>query len=146
MAEKYAPFMKKDIDFTPVTGIYVTIARRFNELNQPEWHVYLINRNETPITNVFVTSKGYSGDEANPKTEQQRTSTLRHYFADIPAAQSVLVEPIMPDVFHLNNECWVSYFIGNQLFDKKFIFVPDSVVEQNLVLIPELDLEGVLHE
>lgn len=146
MAEKYAPFMKKDIDFTPVTGIYVTIARRLNELNQPEWHVYLINRNETPITNVFVTSKGYSGDEANPNTAQQRTSTLRHYFADIPAAQSVLVEPIMPDVFHLNNEYWVSYFIGNQLFDKKFIFVPDSVVEQNLVLIPELNLEGVLHE
>ena len=138
--------MKKDIDFTPVTGIYVTIARRINELNQPEWHVYLINRNETPITNVFVTSKGYSGEETSNKETQQLTSTLRHYFAEIKAAQAVLVEPIMPDVFHLNNEYWVSYFIENQLFDKKFIFVPDSVVEQNLVLIPELVLEGVLHE
>lgn len=36
--------MKKDISFTPVTGIYVTIARRINELDQPEWNVYLINR------------------------------------------------------------------------------------------------------
>jgi hypothetical protein len=138
--------MKKDIAFTPVTGIYVTIARRINEINQPEWHVYLINRNDTDITNVFVTSKGYSGDDAKKKDEQQRTSTLRHYFAQIAAGQSVIVEPIMPDVFHLNNEYWVSYFSGNQVFDKKFIFVPESIVESNLVAIPELQLEGILHE
>lgn len=138
--------MKKDIAFTPVTGIYVTIARRINEINQPEWHVYLINRNDTVITNVFVTSKGYSGDDVKKREEQQRTSTLRHYFAEIGAGESVLVEPIMPDVFHLNNEYWVSYFIGNQIFDKKFIFVPESIVEANLVPIEELGLEGVLHE
>ncbi|MFN8347260.1 MAG: hypothetical protein U0X91_19815 [Spirosomataceae bacterium] len=138
--------MKKDIAFKPVTGIYVTIARRINEINQPEWHVYLINRNNTVITNVFVTSKGYSGDDDKKKEEQQRTSTLRHYFAEIGAGDSVLVEPIMPDVFHLNNEYWVSYFMGNQIFDKKFIFVPDSIVEANLVSIAELGLEGVLHE
>jgi hypothetical protein len=138
--------MKKDIAFTPVTGIYVTIARRINEINQSEWHVYLINRNETPITSVFVTSKGYSGDDDKKKEEQQRTSTLRHYFAEIGAGQSVMVEPIMPDVFHLNNEYWVSYFVGSQIFDKKFIFVPDSIIEENLVNIPELELDGVLHE
>jgi hypothetical protein len=143
----YVPqIMKKDIDFTPVTGIYVTIARRINELGQFEWHVYLINRNPTLITNVFVTSKGYSGDDDKKKEEQQRTSTLRHYFAEIGAGESVLVEPIMPDVFHLNNEYWVSYFIDNQIFDKKFIFVPETIVEANLVPIEELGLEGVLHE
>ena len=138
--------MKKDISFTPVTGIYVTIARRINEINQPEWHVYLINRNESVITNVFVTSRGYSGDDDKKKEEQQRTSTLRHYFAEIGAGQSVLIEPIMPDVFHLNNEYWVSYFVENQIFDKKFIFVPESIVEENLVDIEELGLQGVLHE
>jgi len=143
----YVPqIMKKDISFTPVTGIYVTIARRINELDQPEWNVYLINRNPTLITNVFVTSRGYSGDDIKKKEEQQRTSTLRHYFTEIEAGQSVVVEPIMPDVFHLNNEYWVSYYVDNQIFDKKFIFVPDTIVEANLVLIEELGLDGVLHE
>jgi len=137
--------MKADIHITPVTGIYVTIARRINELNHPEWHVYLINRNATAITNVFVTSRGYSGEEKQADN-QQHTSTLRHFFAEILAAQAVLVESIMPDVFHLNNEYWVSYFIDNQIFDKKFIFVPESIIEKNLVDINELDLEGVLHE
>lgn len=137
--------MKADIKITPVTGVYVTIARRINELNQAEWHVYLINRNDTPITNVFVTSRGYSGEEKQ-KENQQRTSTLRHFFAEVLAEQSVLVEPIMPDVFHLNNEYWVSYFIDNQIFDKKFIFVPESIIEANLVPIEALGLEGILHE
>ena len=138
--------MKKDIAFTPVTGIYVAIARRINEINQPEWHVYLINRNSTVITNVFVTSKGYSGDDAKKKEEQQRTSTLRHYFAEIGAGQSAMVEPIMPDVFHLNNEYWVSYFVDNQIFDKKFIFVPESITETNLIPIEGIGLQGVLHD
>ena len=53
---------------------------------------------------------------------------------------------ITPDVFHLNNEYWVSYYIGNQIFDKKFIFVPDSIREENLILIENLNLKGILHE
>lgn len=138
--------MKKDISFSPVSGVYVTIARRINEINQAEWHVYLINRNDAPITNVFVTSRGYSGDDAKTRDEQERTSTLRHFFAEIFPSQSVIIEPIMSGVFHLNNEYWVSYFVGNQVFDKKFVFVPDSIVEQNLVDIEELGLQGILHE
>ena len=55
--------MKKYIDFTPVEGVVVHIARRINELTKAEWGVYLINQNETTSTNVFVTSRGYSGDD-----------------------------------------------------------------------------------
>jgi hypothetical protein len=40
----------------------------------------------------------------------------------------------------------VSYYIGNQIFDKKFIFVPESIREENLIPIAQLELEGVLHE
>ena len=80
----YVPqIMKKDISFTPVTGIYVTIARRINELNQPEWNVYLINRNPTLITNVFVTSRGYSGDDIKKK---EVTSKNTYYFKNMKDA------------------------------------------------------------
>jgi hypothetical protein len=58
----------------------------------------------------------------------------------------VKIEPISPEVFHINNEYWVSYYIGNQIFDKKFIFVPESIREENLIPIAQLGLEGVLHE
>lgn len=137
--------MKKDIAFLPVEGIQVAIVKNTNELNQAEWHVVLLNRNQVPITNVFVTSKGYANGESGTQ-EEQRTSTLRHFFAEVPAGGHVVVEPIMPEVFHLNNEYWVSYFIDSQIYDKKFIFVPDSIVEANLMAITPLGLEGVLHE
>ena len=133
--------MKKDINFLPVEGVQVAIARQENELGQYDWRVFILNQNDAPITNVFVTSKGYGLKD----TEEQKTSTLRHFFAEIKPGGHEIVETIMPDVFHLNNEYWVSYFIGNQIFDKKFIFVPDSIIEGNLATVPLLGLEGILH-
>ena len=136
--------MKKDIQFLPVEGVQVVIARKENELSGGyDWQVFLINQNDVPIHTVFVTSHGY-GEKG---TELQKTSTLRHFFLKVEPGQYEVVESIMPDVFHLNNQYWVSYFIGEQIFDKKFIFVPDSIVEENLIQIPALGwLEGILHD
>lgn len=136
--------MKKDIAFLPVEGVQVVIARKLTELNQYDWQVYLINRNEVSIQNVFVTSKGY-GFVDEKQEQPQITSTLRHFFPELQPNEHVAVETIMPDVFHLSNQYWVSYYIGSQIFDKKFIFVPDSITEQNLIHIQELGLEGILH-
>ena len=135
--------MKKDIPFLPVEGIQIVVARKLNEINEFDWQVFVINQNTVPIHSVFVTSQGYGVKNDEP----QRTATLRHFFAQIEPGAHEVVETIMPDVFHLNNEFWVSYFIDNQIFDKKFIYVPDSIVESNLMPVPALGgLEGILHE
>jgi hypothetical protein len=63
----------------------------------------------------------------------------------VPGNSAALIEPIDPAIFHLNNEYWVSYYIGRQIFDKKFVFVPDAIREENISFIKELDMEGVLH-
>jgi hypothetical protein len=134
--------MKKDIAFPVVEGVKITIARSYDELNQPEWNVYLINRLKVSLSNAFITSRGYGVDSAgNPV----KTSELRHFLGDVAAEEIVKVEMIFPEVFHLNNEYWLSYFIDNQLFDKKFIFVPESIREENLIKIDQLNLEGILH-
>lgn len=137
--------MKKDIAFLPVEGIQIAVVRKLTETNEPEWNVVLLNKNEVAISNVFVTSKGYSNSE-NGTAQVQKTSSLRHFFSEVGAGETRTIEPIMPGVFHLNNEFWVSYFIDNQIYDKKFIFVPDSIVEENLVEIAALRLPGVLHK
>lgn len=134
--------MKKDINFLPVEGVQIVIARKGNVLGGYDWQVFLINQKDVPIKTVFVTSKGYGLKEG----EEQKTSILRHFFTEVQPGAHEVVETIMPDVFHLNNEYWVSYFIDDQIFDKKFIFVPDSIVEDNLVTVPALGLEGILHE
>jgi hypothetical protein len=137
--------VKKDITYLPAEGVQIAIVRTINESNTEEWHVVLINRNPEPISTIFVTSKGYSSSESKVASEH-KTSTLRHSFPEVLSQQHVVVEPIMPDLFHLNNEYWVSYFIGNQIYDKKFIFVPDSIVEANLIKLEPSGLEGILHE
>ncbi len=137
--------MKKDIQFHPVEGVHIAIIRKFNTANDAEWEVVLINNKTETITNIFVTSKGYGNNESGSGSSQ-KTSTLRHFYQEIESKKHVVVEPILEDLFHLYNEYWVSFFIGNQLFDKKFIFVPDSLVEENVITIASLGLEGVLHQ
>ena len=117
------------------------MRRRTSVGESDEWKVYLINSNEFAIENTLVASKGYGEKDGEP----QRTSILRHFLDTIPPNSATLVEPIDPAVFHLNNEYWVSYYVGSQIFDKRFVFVPDSIREENLSFIKELEMEGVLH-
>ncbi|MCX8490860.1 MAG: hypothetical protein ORN54_07320 [Cyclobacteriaceae bacterium] len=133
--------MKKDIEIPPVENVTLAIAREKNLLNHYEWKVYLINNNSFPIENTLVASKGYGEKNGDP----QRTSTLRHFLDIVPAQSTSVIEPIDPSVFHLNNEYWVSYYVDTQIYDKKFIFVPDTICDANLILIKELQQEGVLH-
>jgi hypothetical protein len=133
--------MKKDIEIPEVKNVTVCIARQKNILNQDEWKVYLINSNDFAIENTLVASSGY-GERGG---ESQRTSTLRHFLETVPANGFAVVESIDPNVFHLNNEFWVSYYVRDQIYDKRFVFVPDSICEANLIPIKEIDMEGVLH-
>lgn len=133
--------MIKDIKTPEVKNVTLAVARVKNIGESDEWKVYLINNNDHAIENTLVSSKGYGEKDG----EQQKTSILRHYLATIDAHAAVLIEPIDAAVFHLNNEYWVSYYIGTQIFDKRFVFVPDTINEGNLTFIKELEMEGVLH-
>ena len=133
--------MIKDIHLPVVKNVTLAVVREQNNLLQSEWKVYIINNNDVPIENTLVASTGYGEKDG----EQQRTSTLRHFLQTVPANGSALVEPIDSNVFHLNNEYWVSYYIGLKLFDKRFVFVPDSICEENLTFIKELQRDGILH-
>ena len=101
----------------------------------------LINANDYELSNTLVASKGYGVKDG----VEQKTSTLRHFLENVPPHSVAPVETIKPDVFHLNNEYWVSYYAQGKIFDKRFVFVPDSICEENLTFIKELDMEGILH-
>ncbi len=134
--------MKKDISFPPVKGVKIAVVKKHDPKAAFDWIVYLLNENEVPINNVIVSSRGYGfkGDE------QQKTSVLRHVIGNVPPRDYAIIESIDPGVFHLNNEYWVSYYIDGQVYDKKFIFVPDSITEDNLSHIEQLDGVGVVHQ
>lgn len=105
-----------------------------------DWNVYIVNTKENEIKNVLITSKGY-GEIDNKKL---KTSTLRWFYESIPATSYAMVEPIMEEVFGLSNEYWVSYYINDSVFDKKFVFLPETIQDANLVTIPVINKKGVL--
>jgi len=133
--------MKKDIDIPEVKNVTLAVVREKTLFDTYDWKVYLINNNPFALENTLVASKGYGEKDG----EQQKTSTLRHFLETVPARSTALIEPIHENVFHLNNEYWVSYYVGKTIHDKRFVFVPDSLREENITFIKELEREGVLH-
>ncbi len=133
--------MISDIKIPEVKNVTLAVARNKYIGQSDEWKVYLINNNNFALENTLVASKGYGEKDGEP----QRTSILRHFLDTIAPNSAMMIEPIDPAVFHLNNEYWVSYYIGSQIYDKRFVFVPDSICEENISFIKELEMEGVLH-
>lgn len=132
--------MRKDIEMPKIEGVYVAVVQEKTEGEELGWNVYLINEKEAAIENAFVSSKGYL-KEVNGK--ESKTSTLRHYFKEVPASSSIKVEPIMESVFKLNNEYFVSFYFEGVLYDKKFIFLSESINASNCSEVPVINKKGV---
>jgi len=132
--------MKKDLPENKVEHIAVAVALEKESAEYKTWYVYLINLKKEPIENVLITSKGYGEKDGEPV----KTSTLRHMFPVVPGESYKLIEPIAEETFGLSNEYWLSYYIGSEIFDKKFIFLPESIVESNFIKLPILNKPGVM--
>lgn len=133
--------MKKDINPPKVEGVAVAVVNEENELGESVWNVYLINQKKVTIENVLVSSKGYITDVSGQET---KTSVLRHAIGNVESNEYALIEPIMENVFALHNEFWVSFFLNNEMYDKKYIFLAETIKEENLIQVPVLNKKGVL--
>lgn len=134
--------MKKDIHQFKVEDVAIAIVPRPASPVEEEnlWDTYLVNLKKEPIQNVLINSKGYGEVEG----EKMRTTILRHYFEEIAAESSVLIEPIQSKLFHLTNEYWVSFVFENYMYDKKYIFVKGSIDEDYFTSIPYVGKKGVM--
>lgn len=133
--------MIKDIPIFKVEDIALAAVPTPNaETGEDEWYIYLINKKAEPIENVLVASKGY-GSISSEKVE---TSVLRHHIKIIPALSFAKIEAIMPELFAISNQYWVSFYIGAQIFDKKYVFVAESIQPKNYTEIPVIGKKGIL--
>src|ERR1700744_1961525 len=132
--------MLKHLPENEVKDIAVAVALEGENPESKTWYVYIINLKKEAIENVLITSKGYGEKDG----EQVKTSILRHMIPLIGSKAFKLIEPIDEQTFGLNNEYWVSYYIGSQIYDKKFIFLPESIVESNFIRLPVINKPGVM--
>ncbi|RCS26057.1 hypothetical protein DUT90_09780 [Polaribacter sp. WD7] len=129
--------MKKDIQIPEVTNVEIAIVYEYNDIYKTDdWNVYIINNKDVDLEMIVIVSQGFS--------ETKTTSLLRKKLEKLPANSFAKVELIQPELFQLNNRFQVSFFEGNMLFDKTFIFKQNTVKEGALRMISEIKKRGVL--
>ncbi len=132
--------MKKDIEMPEVFGVYIAVVSEEGVGGEMIWNAYIVNDKSEPIENVFVSSKGYL---KNLKGEESKSSTLRHFYKVVSAKSSQKIEVIIDDVLKLNNEYFVSFYHKNKLFDKKFVFLPETIKQENISVVPIIQKQGI---
>ena len=129
--------MKKDIQIPEVTGVEMAVVYEYNDIYKTDdWNIYIINKKEVDLEMVVIVSQGFS--------ETKTTSLLRKKIDTLPAISFAKVEFIQPELFKLHNRFHVTFFEGNTLHEKTFVFEKDTIKEGALRMVPELKKRGIL--
>ncbi len=134
--------MKEELLGPKVENVGVAVIQSVNEDNEKEYTVYLISLREDIMEGIIVASTGYG--ENTVTGEKIKTSTLRHGIEVLLPNEIAKIEPIMPDVFGLSNEYWVSFWVEDVLFDKRFVFPAESLIEENFKYLDAFKRKGVI--
>ena len=134
--------MKEGLLGPKVENVAVAIVQDIIDQGEPMYYVYLLNLRDDIMEGVIINSVGYG--EMNADGEQIRTSTLRHTLEILLPEEAAKLEPIMEDVFGLSNEYWVSFWVNDDMYDKKFVFLPNTISSDKMEWIPLLGKKGVL--
>lgn len=105
-----------------------------------DWYAYLINQNLFPLENTMISSKGYGTINAKPK----KTTFFSHYLGTIMGKSYQRFELMSKDVFGLTNEFLLTYYLDNLIHDKKYIFLPESIIIENKTQLPLLNKMGIM--
>lgn len=134
--------MREELKGPVVENVRMAVIPETNEEGGIQHYVYLLNQREDIMEGIIITSRGYGENVSTG--EKVKTSTLRHSLEVLLPDEAAKIEPIMEDLFGLTNEYWVSFWAEDVMYDKKFIFLPDSINEKNFTEISKLGRKGVI--
>ncbi len=133
--------MKADIIIPKVENVHVVAIQEWSDDFQENcWYAYLLNATNETLEMAMVVSRAYGLIDG----EQRNTMSLRHAFAKVEPQTAVRIEFLENNLLQLNNEFMLSYFIGNKMFDKKFIFKTNSINEKGQSDLPVIKKRGVM--
>lgn len=129
--------MKKDINIPEVKDVYIAVVQEEHlEYKSLDWNAYIINNSDVELDTVLIVSQGYS--------ERKMTPPMRHSIAKLPARSYAKIEYLQEKVLELNNSFKVTFFEGNKMFDKSYLFRKNSINQKALQTIPLMQLKGIL--
>lgn len=129
--------MKKDIQIPKVEGVYIAVVNEFNQVYKTQdWSAYIINDKEVDLDMVLIVTNGYNEDKV--------TATFRKKLDVLPKKSYAKIELMTEELFALNNTFKVSFFEGNKMFDKTFLFRKNTINLKALQPIPLMEAKGIL--
>ncbi|WP_452602853.1 hypothetical protein [Pontimicrobium sp. MEBiC06410] len=129
--------MKKDIDIPKVEDVYIAVVNEYNDIYKTQdWNAYIINDKTEDLDIIIIVTNGYSEDKI--------TSTFRKKLDKLPAKSYAKIELMQEELFALNNQFKVSFFQGNKMFDKTYLFRKNTINLKALQPIPLMEARGVL--
>jgi hypothetical protein len=129
--------MKKDIHIPKVEDVYVAVVNEYNAVYKTQdWNAYIINDKDVDLEVVIILTSGYSEDKI--------TATFRKKLDVLPKKSYAKIELMQEDLFKLNNTFKVSFFEGNSMFDKTYLFRKNTINLKALLSIPLMEAKGVL--
>ncbi|MBP5982665.1 MAG: hypothetical protein KA734_03005 [Fluviicola sp.] len=134
--------MRADILSPLVENVKMVVVPEKNEEGATQHYVYLLNLRDDIMEGIIITSKGFGVDQTTG--EKITTSMLRHSLEVLLPDEAAKIEPIMEDVFKLTNEFLISFWVEDTMYDKKFIFLPETINEKNYVTIPKMGGKGIV--
>lgn len=132
--------MLKDIEEYKVEGVGIATVQEWDEkVGDVVYNVYLLNLNEKPIEGVLVLSKGFGTIDG----EERKTSILRHFLDTVEGESFCKIEPIQHELFVLNNQYQLTYFLENKLYEKTYVFNSNTIHPDNYKQVPLLKKPGI---
>ncbi len=129
--------MKKDIQIPKVEDVYIAVVNEYNDIYKThDWNAYIINDKEVDLDMVLIVTSGYS--------ENKQTSVFRKKLDKLPKKSYAKIELMQEELFALNNTFKVSFFEGNTMFDKTYLFRKNTINLKALQPLPLMDAKGVL--
>lgn len=129
--------MKKDITIPEVKDVFVAVVQEYNDIYKTnDWNAYIINDKEVDIEMLLIVTKGYDA--------KRETSLMRHKLDKLPKKSYAKIELLQEDVLALNNEFKVTFFEGNTMCDKTYLFRKNTINPKALQTIPLMEAKGVL--
>ena len=129
--------MKKDIEIPKVEGVYIAVVSEYNEIYKTQdWNAYIINDKNVDLEVVLIVTSGYS--------ENKMTSIFRKKLDVLPKKSYAKIELMQEDIFALNTEFKVTFFEGNAMFEKTYLFRKNTINEKALQSIPLMKAKGIL--
>lgn len=129
--------MKKDIHIPKVEGVYIAVVNEYNTIYKTyDWNAYIINAKDIALDMVIIVSEGYS--------ETKKTAAFRKKIEQLPKKSYAKIELLQEELFALNNSFKVSFFEGNTMFDKTYLFRKNTINTKALQPLPLMTAKGVL--